>query len=361
MSSGVHFVNPLEIPDWDDQLARLPAATFFHCAAWARVLNGTYGYNPIYLTTKGNEGMNSLLPLMEVKSWLTGSRGVSLPFSDDCEPLGVEPDSTGRLFQRALDHAKKRNWKYLECRGGRASLGDIPASNSYFNHRLPLQTDEAALFAQFDGAVRRAVRKAEKQEVVVEFFKSPEAMRTFYDLFCKTRQRHGIPPQPFAFFENIQRHVIAQNQGWVVLARQGQQTVAGAIFFSFGKTALYKFGASDETFQHLRANNVVMWEAIRRYAREGFTLFDFGRTSLQNEGLRRYKLSWGTQERKIDYVSFNLRTGHFIKYVNKSATLLLPLYKLTPLFVSRLIGLLLYKHIAMLSLSFDWNQLGNCI
>jgi len=356
---GVRLVNPLETPDWDAKVAQLPEATFFHSSAWAKVLQSSYGYSPVYFTGHEGDKITSLLPFMEINSWLTGRRGISLPFTDDCIPLGAEANAFGTLFEQAKAHGKARRWKYLECRGGRRSLGDVPTSCSYFNHRLPLQPDEAALFAGFDSSVRRAVRKAEQNKLTVEFLQTPEAMRSFYDLFCQTRQRHGVPPQPYSFFANVQEHVLAKNRGWVVLARQGDQVVAGAVFFQFGRSVIYKYGASNENFQHLRANNLVMWEAIRRFAREGFTMLDFGRTSLHNNGLRRFKASWGAQERQLNYLRYDLRQGRFVSSQESVSPGLHSLYKFTPVLVSRLIGLLLYKHIAGLFLSFDWNQLGD--
>ena len=41
-------LNPMEISDWDAQLARCPGASFFHGSAWARVLRDTYAYEPAY-------------------------------------------------------------------------------------------------------------------------------------------------------------------------------------------------------------------------------------------------------------------------------------------------------------------------
>jgi len=49
----------------------------------------------------------------------------------------------------------------------------------------------------------------------------------------------------------------------VVLASFDQENVAGAIYFHLGEKAVFKYGASDKKFQHLRANNLVMWEAIK--------------------------------------------------------------------------------------------------
>ena len=76
----------MEVLDWDSRLNHFPGATFFHGAAWARVLHSTYGYQPVYFATVEQDRLRSLLPVMEVNSWLTGRRGISLPFTDDCLP-----------------------------------------------------------------------------------------------------------------------------------------------------------------------------------------------------------------------------------------------------------------------------------
>jgi Acetyltransferase (GNAT) domain len=338
-------INPLDTPNWDAGLATCPGASFFHSSAWARVLHDTYGLTPVYSTLGDPGHPQALLPIMEVASWLTGSRGVSLPFTDECAPLCREATSWERLWSEALGYARIRSWRYLELRGGRSWLGNVPVSTSFWGHRLDLRAGEAALFAGVDSARRRAVRKAEQSGLSVEFSESPEAVREFYRLLCITRKRHGIPPQPFAFFSNIQRHILAQNHGWIGLARHGGVVVAGAIFFHSGTTALYKFGASDERFQHLRGNNLVMWSAIKRYAGEGFVALDFGRTSLDNEGLRRFKLGWGTTEYPIDYVRYNLRAERWTVAKDKSSGWHNRVFRRLPIPLARLIGRVLYRHI----------------
>src|SRR4030095_10515440 len=81
----------------------------------------------------------------------------------------------------------------------------------------------------------------------------------------------------------------------------GYRSIAAAIFFRFGTSALYKYGASDKKFQELRANNLVMWHGIRALAQAGAEKLSFGRTECENDGLRRFKLSWGTEEETINY------------------------------------------------------------
>jgi len=331
---------------WDSSLAACPAASFFHGAAWARVLQGAYGFKPAYFTARAAGCLQSVLPLMEVDSWLTGRRAISLPFTDECAPLCADSDSFRGLYRAALDCAKLRGWKYLEIRGGRPHFGDAPPSSSFFGHRLDLRGGDAALFARFDSSVRRAVRKAGQSGLTVEFSRDLAAVRAFHALLRKTRKRHGVPPQPFDFFANIHRHILAQDQGWVVLARQAGIPVAGAVYFHWGRTVTYKYGASDEAFQHLRANNLVMWEAIRRHAQEGFATLDFGRTSLENEGLRKFKLGWGAVEHRIDYVRYDPRRGRFAAVADAAHGWQARFFKTLPDPLLQLIGAAFYKHAA---------------
>ena len=93
-------------------------------------------------------------------------------------------------------------------------------------------------------------------------------------------------------------------------------TVAGAIYFHLGNKAMYKFGASDDAYQHTRANNLVMWEAIRWYAHNGYSSFCFGRSDCDGEGLRQFKNGWGTVERNINYYKYDIAEDKYISTID---------------------------------------------
>ncbi len=342
----VQRINPLADPNWDSLVATCPGAGFFHGTSWLQVLHATYGFTPKYFISSQPGKSPVVLPMMEVNSWLTGRRGVGLPFTDECAPLCTDAAVFASLFNRAVSVARERGWKYLEIRGGRALLGDAPASTAFFGHSLDLRADESQLFARTDASVRRAVRKAEQSNMTVTVSQDLSSLRTFYALMCQTRKRHGLPAQPFGFFANIHRQILSSNQGQIVLAWLGSTPVAGAVFFHFGQSSIYKFGASDERLQHLRANNLVMWEAIKWHAQRGFASLDFGRTSLANDGLRKFKLSWGTIERSIEYVRWDLRSAAFVTVRDEAAGWYNRIFRLLPVSVSRLAGAILYKHAA---------------
>ena len=90
----IRFIDPLADPRWDQLVLSHPDASFFHSAAWARVLSRSYSHKPFYVCLSDGGEPQALVPVMEVTSAFTGRRGVGLPFSDCCSPLlfnGCEP------------------------------------------------------------------------------------------------------------------------------------------------------------------------------------------------------------------------------------------------------------------------------
>ncbi|MCZ7636146.1 MAG: GNAT family N-acetyltransferase [Verrucomicrobia bacterium] len=205
--------------------------------------------------------------------------------------------------------------------------------------------DERVLCARLDSAVRRAIRKAERAGLEVRREQSREAVEIYYDLHCRTRKKHGLPPQPISFFHNLHRHLIERDLGEIFLAYHQGRPVAGAVFLRSFRQALYKFGASDEANLELRANNLVLWTAIRHYAERGFQTLDLGRTSLDQSGLRRYKLGWGATETTIAYVNYDLRHDQFLVGRDRSTGWHTALFRRLPIPVLRWLGACLYPHL----------------
>ena len=342
---AVQLMDPTEDEAWDAALAEHPQASVFHGSAWAKVLRDTYGYRPAYFILSEAGQFRSLLPMMEVKSWLTGRRGVSLPFTDICQPLRFAVPSMKRLIEEAFEWGRRRGWKYLELRGGKEIFPEAPALEVYFCHELGLAGDEDFLFAQLDGPVRTAIRKAERLGLRTEVSHTLEDMGLFYELHCKTRKRHGLPPPPFRFFRNIHRHILSQRKGMVVITWHGQKPVAAGVYFHSAKEAIYKYGASDNALQELRGNNLVMWEAIKWYSRAGFDRLHLGRTSVTNSGLRRFKLGWGASEHKLDYLRYDLRKDCFVSGRDEAFGWYNRIFNRLPLAISKIIGSILYRHV----------------
>ncbi len=344
-SLQMRILDPIQDPGWDHLVALHCDAGCFHTSAWAKVLHQTYNHRPFYLQFSRGRRLALLIPLMEVRSPFTGRRGVCLPFSDECEPLIFDPEATALIPDQLVRFARERGWRHLEIRGGKSlQLAARPAAK-FYGHRLDLSSSAEELITRFDGAVRRAIRKAERSDVDAVVLHSQQAVRDFYRLHVQTRRRHGLPPQTASFFHNIYEYIIKPGLGFTVLAQRRSCPIAAAIFFRFGKNAFYKYGASDKRFQEFRANTLVMWRGIQFLARNGAEKLCFGRTDWENEGLRRFKLSWNTQEETINYFRVDPLGGQCLTPARRGSGLHNAIFGRLPLLVNRLAGSIIYPHL----------------
>ena len=341
----IKLTNPVTDPDWDRLVASHPDVSFFHSAAWAEVLLKTYAHEPLYLRCLEGDKLAALVPMMEVSSPLTGRRGVCLPFTDFCNPLLFDEGASGATSEALREVARDRKWKYLEVRGRTTTEVLSEPGEAFYDHTLDLRRETADLFSRFKSSARRALRKANRSGLRVEVTKTPAAMMEFYRLHAQTRKRHGLPPQARSFFLNIQDAVIHRNLGFVILARVGELAVAGAVFFQFARKAVYKFAASDAKFQNLRANNLVIWEAMRHLAENGAEELDLGRTALNHFGLRRFKLSCGSAEKTIEYFKYDTALRPRTTRPEMISECHRAVFGRLPLAINCLAGSLIYPHL----------------
>lgn len=343
---NISFVDPVTANKWDELILNYPAFSFFHTSSWAKVLLETYQFKPHYLMAEEGSSLKVALPLMEVKSWLTGNKAICLPFSDYCEPLVSKGVNFKEILNLVIDYCKKLKLDYLEIRGGSEFLDNTLGSPCGYNHILDLTFSKEQLFKKFSSNTRRNIRKAIRNKVYFEINNSPSALEDFYIMNCYTRRKHRLPPQPLKFFKNLYDLVITKNKGFISISKYNGKSIASAVFLLTGQKALFKYGASLLEYQNLRPNNLLMWESIKYIKDQGFSELNFGRTELENIGLRRFKLGWGTEERILNYYRFEFRKNGKInssaKYFNQRS---LPLNRF-PISLLKIIGSIVYKHFA---------------
>jgi CelD/BcsL family acetyltransferase involved in cellulose biosynthesis len=277
-------------------VASSPQASIYHTPEWRDALVATYGYDPVYLGCFEEGALTAVLPTMEVSSWLTGKRLVSLPFSNMCGPIG-RPQAGRGLIEGAIEAYRSRGAKALEIR----TQADInPMSDrslsgvTYFiTSIVALDPDPDVVWKRFkDRNVRTEVRQALKKGVEVTSGETEEHLRVFYDLYAPSRQKHGVPPQPYAFFRNLWRHL---RPGYIdlLLAIHEGNYAGGLITLAFGKTLCAAYIGSDPAYRSFRVHQVLFWKAMEMGCRRGLERFDFLRTAKKSESLRYFKKRWG--------------------------------------------------------------------
>ncbi len=351
-------LDPTKTADWDELILSFPSYSFFHSSEWAKVLQETYNFKPHYLKITSLGKTIAVIPLMEVNSFITGRRAISLPFSDFCEPLISSGINLKRVRHKVMEYSKEKRFNYIEFRDSDVHLDNSIIVPSGYQHILDLSSSEEQLFKHLSDNTRRNIRKAINNKVSFEINNSPSALDDFYIMNCYTRRRHGLPPQPLKFFRKLYDFVLAKNRGFICLSKYNGKTIAGAVFLLIGKKALYKYGASLFVYQNLRPNNLLMWESIKYLKAQGFNELNFGRTELENTGLRRFKLGWGTEEKFLDYYRYQLeKKNNFNNSTKSFSQRNLPLHRF-PIFLLRMIGKFVYKHIAALLINAPiWEQI----
>ena len=295
----IETLNPIGNAAWEEFLQRDPGATVFHTGAWASVLHDTYGFEPRYLAaSNGSSGIEAGIALFSV----TGDRLVGLPFSDLCPPLLPDSDVGAALLNDAKQLVDQKSATLLELRGrSDLELTSLEKGDEFLQHVVPLDGSAEELQSRLHSSARRALRKAEREGITVRESTTMEDMRRFYGLMVKTRRKHGLIPQPWRFFENIQKHLMEAGMGYMLLAEYKGETIAGDLLLAYKEGLTYKFNASDPKYLQLRPNNSVLWRAITSGAERGYKWLDLGRCEEDNEGLRRFKLLWGAEERALGY------------------------------------------------------------
>jgi len=281
---------------------------------------------------------------MDVKSAITGRRGVSLPFTDYCEPIIAGSIKFQDILDRIIQYGKIVNWEFIELRGGEKFLPGALSSSRFLGHRLDISREDNEIYSAFKDTFKRNIKKAYASGVSVQFSDTKEAVKEFYRLNCITRKRHGLPSQPYRFFRKVYEHIISKDQGVVALASHAGKFIAGAVFFHFGEKALYKYGASDMEYRNLRPNNLVMWEAIRWCRERGFKTLSLGRTEMENQGLRQFKLALGAEEYTIKYYRYDLKSGSFVAEPEKVSAFQAKMLNKLPVFMLKIIGKVYYRH-----------------
>lgn len=340
----LQIINPMKYSNWDELILTSYNYSLFHTSGWAKVVSESYNYKPLYFTEIDNGRITSLIPIMAIKSPLTGRRGVALPFVDYCPVISSDKNHFMELFGKIIEYGKKDRWKKIEFRGGEKYLHDKVSSEIYLTHSLNLAQSERKIFSAFKSNTKRNIKKGMNNNVKVKILSSLKSVKEFYRLNCLTRKNHGLPPQPWHFFNKIFEHIISLRKGFVALAFFNDKPIAGAVYFHFGEKAIFKYGASDKFYQHLRPNNLIMWEAIKWSKQNGCEHFSLGRTDLINSGLLQFKRGWGGKEEPINYYKYNFSKENFIKNSSKIKSSY-SFFRKLPLPLLKLSGRLLYPHV----------------
>jgi CelD/BcsL family acetyltransferase involved in cellulose biosynthesis len=267
-----------------------------------QVLTDTYGWEvSAYVLLDDRGEPKAGIPYCRITDML-GDRIVALPFSDYCDPLVNDAECWRSLIDRLVPEQRPINVRCLH--------NDVPLGDERFAlvkqakwHRLDLRPELDALWGAMHDSTHRAIRKSQRESLEVRVAKSEQELRTFFEMHLKVRKyKYGLLAQPYSFFQNIWRHFVDRQQGFLLLAISEDKIVAGDFFIEWKDTLYYKFNASLPGDLSHRPNDLLIWEGIQHGKNRGRAYLDFGLSDIDQEGLVRYKRKFGTEEKTISFL-----------------------------------------------------------
>jgi len=337
-------IDPISDPAWRTLIEGSRSATIFHHPLWLQLLRSQYGYELSACCVQDGNGIEAGIPIARIESRLTGQRLVSLPFSDACAPVlapAADPSAAAALSEALTEEHRRRGLDLTV----RASIPNAPGAfvqHRFYRHLLPLADDPAEVERLYSKSqIKRGIKKARREGLRAERRADAEALDVFYSLHLQTRKKLGVPTQPKRFIRRF-GELFDAGLGFVELVLDDARPIAAAVFLTYNGTVTYKYGASDARALGKRPNNLLFSELIHWACEAGFHTLDFGRTDIDNEGLRAFKRSWGAEEVELSYTYFADHAPSPEPKLRDRA--MAATIKHSPPGVSRLVGEALYRH-----------------
>lgn len=290
-------VSPQDWAEWDEFARNHRGASVYHLSDWARVLGRGFGYASKGLAIRDADGrIVAIAPLFEVRGF-GGRRLVGVPFRDRGGVLSTSPESERAAYAAARKLALDSRASGLVIKScaapdeGMAREEGFSVSK-YWVHSV-MALGQGDLWRRIGKKNRNMVRQAQGNGLTVEWRQGVDHVDAWYRLHRTTQSRLGVPVFPRSLFEAI----LEEGREWarLLLVMGPGGPVAGALFFEFSDRYIYGYSASTLSGQKQRANDLMLFEALRRAEETGASWFDFGSDSPRQESLLAFKLKWGAE------------------------------------------------------------------
>jgi serine/alanine adding enzyme len=287
---------------WNHVVATHPLGSVFQHTAFLKMIAATFGHTTPYCVSlvDGQEQCRGGLALFLVRSWLTGRRLVSLPFTFYADPMVASPEEFARLFPQILELSRQEKASYVEIKAlnSAALLAQTGLMTPVYHHRTYYVDLTRGLETIWHGfhrsSVKQKIRRAERNGITTRSAQSEEDVGLFCRILAQNRRRLGLPPHRPEFFQNIWRGLVPLGLARFSLACLRDECVGGLCTFSFRETAFLGYIAMEESLRCDGVGQCLVWRDIRAAAADHQRIADLGKVSPHAQGLIRFKENWGS-------------------------------------------------------------------
>ncbi len=337
-------IRPLDAaaePAWDAFVAAHPAGTFFHRAAWQRVIAAAFGHRTHYLLAERDGAVVGVLPLVHLRSALFGSTLVSLPFCVYGGPLGEDGATVAALAAHAggMRAAARAGAVELRLREAPAEGVLDPAEwharpDLYVTFRKPISASDDDNLKAIPRKQRAVVRKGIERGLAANIGREVDGLHRIY---AESVRNLGTPVFARRYFRLL-ADAFGESMD-VLTVHDGTTAVAAVMNFYWRDEVLPYYGGGTAAARTCHANDFMYWAVMRHAAARGCRMFDYGRSKL-GTGAFAFKKNWGFAPTPLEY-RFSLAPGAAIPEhnpLNPKYRLAVAAWKQLPLPLANLLG-----------------------
>jgi serine/alanine adding enzyme len=319
------------------------AHTPYHTFSWLNLIEKVFGHRSRLLVARDDKGnIIGGMPLTFFSSKLFGQFAVSIPYINYGGPISIYKNVNQQLITESAKYLTEFQLSHIEVRSIQPDLSPV-CTQKKASMILHLPTSDEQLDKDLGAKLRSQIKKAEEYQPELKIGKE-ELLNDFYQVFAHNMRDLGTPVYAKEFFAEILR--TPDIKSTLLVVRLSNKPVSAA--FLIGNNNVLEIPwASTIAAANKKNMNMWMYRKILSFAiSENYQFFDFGRSTI-DAGTYKFKKQWGA-EPKQHYWYYLLPAGQDLPEINPNNpkyTLFIAVWKLMPVWLTRIIGPLLIKHI----------------
>ncbi|QUC64453.1 peptidoglycan bridge formation glycyltransferase FemA/FemB family protein [Nitrosopumilus sp. K4] len=165
---------------------------------------------------------------------------------------------------------------------------------------------EKKLWDNFEQRVRRAIRKAEKNSITIEYSKpNKEIIEKFYNYHVKNMSSKKGAVKPKEFFECVKENFKIHEDYDILIAKYNFKPISFLLVFYFKSFTEYYMPAYDVEKSNLQGTSLLIWESIKKSFEKKIQYYNFGGTHKKQDTLYNFKKGWATNDFFYNYYIYS--------------------------------------------------------
>lgn len=296
-------------PEWEKKYSAFvnahTGAMFYHTLTYRDLLKEIIDVKENYLlVVDSNEEIQAVLPIL-LKEGSLGVVANSLPFYGS---NGGVLEKDPKAFEIMVEYYNQ----YI------ANNKNIIASTVVTNPLLPQEkyerldhqikdsrigqftsldfedNIEEQLMNSFHYKTRNMVRKAQKQGLTIEIDNTQ--LEFLKETHIENMLAIGGKPKAAKFFSVFPKLYKANSDYKIYVAKEKDVLISALLVFYYNKTVEYYTPVIVEAYRDKQPLSLLIYQAMKDAANEGYKLWNWGGTWLTQDGVYRFKSRWGTKD-----------------------------------------------------------------